>query len=61
MPAFIGIAMLRLRKDLKFYAEKYETPFYGLLKMYLLMEKQHNRGQEGGVMAFCALVRDKSD
>jgi|Transcript_4452 amidophosphoribosyltransferase len=42
-----GLALLRLRKDLSFYADKYGTPLYGLHKMYLLMEKQHNRGQDG--------------
>ena len=41
-----GIAMLRLKKPLQHYVEKYGTPFYGLNKMYLLMEKQHNRGQD---------------
>ena len=42
-----GVAMLRLLKPLSFYQEKYGSPFYGLNKMYLLMEKQHNRGQDG--------------
>lgn len=42
-----GIALLRLKKDLSFYLEKYGTAFYGLNKMQLLMEKQHNRGQDG--------------
>lgn len=42
-----GIAMIRLRKPLQYYKEKYGTWFYGLNKLYLLMEKQHNRGQEG--------------
>ncbi len=42
-----GVAMLRLLKPLKFYQKKYGTAFYGLNKMYLLMEKQHNRGQDG--------------
>ena len=42
-----GIALVRLRKPLEFYKEKYGTCFYGLNKLYLLMEKQHNRGQEG--------------
>ncbi|MDA0945648.1 MAG: hypothetical protein RLZZ314_715 [Bacteroidota bacterium] len=46
-----GIAMLRLKKPLQHYAEKYGTPFYGLNKMYLLMEKQHNRGQDGAGLA----------
>ncbi len=42
-----GIAMVRLLKPLDYYQEKYGTWQYGLQKMYLLMEKQHNRGQEG--------------
>ncbi len=42
-----GIAMIRLRKPLEYYKEKYGTEFYGLNKLYLLMEKEHNRGQEG--------------
>lgn len=42
-----GIAVLRLKKPLEFYLEKYGTAFYGLNKMYLMMEKQHNRGQDG--------------
>lgn len=41
-----GVAMIRLRKPLSFYKEKYGTEFYGLDKLYLLMEKEHNRGQE---------------
>jgi amidophosphoribosyltransferase len=41
-----GIAMVRLLKPLDFYQEKYGTWQYGLQKMYLLMEKQHNRGQK---------------
>jgi amidophosphoribosyltransferase len=46
-----GIALLRLKKPLQFYLEKYGTAFYGLNKMYLLMEKQHNRGQDGAGLA----------
>jgi amidophosphoribosyltransferase len=46
-----GIAMLRLRKPLEFYIEKYGTWNYGLQKMYLMMEKQHNRGQDGAGIA----------
>jgi len=42
-----GIAMLRLLKPIEYYHKKYGTAFYGLNKMYLLMEKQHNRGQDG--------------
>ncbi len=46
-----GIALLRLKKPLQYYTEKYGTAFYGLNKMYLLMEKQHNRGQDGAGIA----------
>ncbi len=46
-----GIAMIRLLKPLEYYKEKYGTAFYGLNKMYLLMEKQHNRGQDGAGLA----------
>jgi len=46
-----GIALLRLKKPLTFYKEKYGTAFYGVQKMYLLMEKQHNRGQDGAGFA----------
>ncbi len=46
-----GIALLRLRKPLEYYREKYGTSFYGLNKLYLLMEKQHNRGQDGAGVA----------
>ena len=42
-----GIALLRLRKPLGYYLEKYRTPAYAANKLYLLMEKQHNRGQDG--------------
>ena len=42
-----GIVMIRLRKPLEYYQKKYGTAFYGLDKLYLLMEKQHNRGQDG--------------
>jgi len=46
-----GIALLRLKKPLDFYKEKYGSAFYGIQKMYLLMEKQHNRGQDGAGLA----------
>ena len=46
-----GIALLRLLKPLSYYQEKYGTPFYGIHKMYLLLEKQHNRGQDGAGIA----------
>jgi len=46
-----GIAVIRLLKPLEFYKEKYGTAFYGVNKMYLMMEKQHNRGQDGAGFA----------
>jgi amidophosphoribosyltransferase len=46
-----GIAMIRLLKPLEYYREKYGTAFYGVNKMYLMMEKQHNRGQDGAGFA----------
>lgn len=46
-----GIALLRLLKPLDYYKEKYKTSFYGIQKMYLIMEKQHNRGQDGAGLA----------
>lgn len=46
-----GIALLRLKKPLQFYLDKYGTAFYGLHKLHLLMEKQHNRGQDGAGVA----------
>ena len=46
-----GIAHIRLLKPLEYYKEKYGTAFYGVNKMYLLMEKQHNRGQDGAGLA----------
>lgn len=46
-----GIALLRLLKPLEYYKEKYGSTFYGIHKMYLLMEKQHNRGQDGAGIA----------
>lgn len=46
-----GISLIRLLKPLEFYKEKYGTAFYGVNKMYLMMEKQHNRGQDGAGFA----------
>ena len=51
-----GIAMIRLLKPLEYYKKKYGTAFYGLDKMYLLLEKQHNRGQDG--VGFASLKFD---
>lgn len=53
-----GIAFIRLRKPLEYYYNKYGTWKYGLDKLYLLMEKQHNRGQEGAGLA-CVKLRSK--
>ena len=46
-----GLAYIRLLKPLSYYQKKYGTAFYGLNKLYLLMEKQHNRGQDGAGIA----------
>ncbi|MFN4233355.1 MAG: amidophosphoribosyltransferase [Bacteroidia bacterium] len=46
-----GIALIRLKKPLQYYIDKYGTPLYGINKLYLLMEKQHNRGQDGAGVA----------
>ena len=46
-----GIALIRLRKPLQYYADKYGSVMYGINKLYLLMEKQHNRGQDGAGIA----------
>ena len=53
-----GVAMIRLLKPLEYYQEKYGTWMYGLNKLYLLMEKQHNRGQEGAGLACVKLQAD---
>ena len=42
-----GLALIRLLKPLEFYQEKYGSASYGLNKLYLMLEKQHNRGQDG--------------
>ena len=46
-----GLAFIRLRKSFSHYHQKYGTVMYGLNKLYLLMEKQHNRGQDGAGIA----------
>ena len=51
-----GVAMIRLLKPLDYYQQKYGTWMYGLNKLYLMMEKQHNRGQEGAGMACVKLA-----
>ena len=56
-----GVAMVRLLKPLEYYQEKYGTWMWGLNKMYLLMEKQHNRGQEGAGIACVKLEAEAGD
>ena len=46
-----GIAVVRLKKPLPYYHDKYGTALYGFNKLFLLMEKQHNRGQDGAGVA----------
>src|SRR5688572_10644099 len=46
-----GIALVRLKKPLAYYQEKYGTPLWGFSQLFLLMEKQHNRGQDGAGVA----------
>ena len=56
-----GIAVIRLLKPLEFYKEKYGSAFYGVNKMYLMMEKQHNRGQDGAGLASIKLDTKPGD
>ncbi len=56
-----GIAQIRLLKPLEFYKEKYGSAFYGVNKMYLMMEKQHNRGQDGAGFASIKLNTKPGD
>lgn len=56
-----GVAMVRLLKPLEYYQQKYGTWMYGLNKLYLLMEKQHNRGQEGAGLACVKLEADAGE
>ena len=53
-----GISLIRLLKPLEYYKEKYGSAFYGVNKMYLMMEKQHNRGQDGAGFASIKLDMD---
>ncbi len=53
-----GVAMIRLLKPLEYYQEKYGTWMYGLNKLYLMMEKQHNRGQEGAGLSAVKLASE---
>lgn len=50
-----GVAMVRLKKDLAYYKDKYDTCMWGFQRLYLLMEKQHNRGQDGVGIGCCKL------
>ncbi|MBD0779387.1 amidophosphoribosyltransferase [Maribacter sp. ANRC-HE7] len=56
-----GISVIRLLKPLSYYKEKYGTAFYGVNKMYLMMEKQHNRGQDGAGFASIKLDMDPGE
>ena len=56
-----GVAMIRLLKPLEYYQQKYGTWMYGLNKLYLLMEKQHNRGQEGAGLACVKMEADPGE
>ncbi|SFW54797.1 amidophosphoribosyltransferase [Cellulophaga fucicola] len=56
-----GISMIRLLKPLEYYKEKYGTAFYGVNKMYLMMEKQHNRGQDGAGFASIKLDMEQGE
>ncbi|RKE98727.1 amidophosphoribosyltransferase [Ichthyenterobacterium magnum] len=56
-----GIALIRLKKPLEYYKEKYGSAFYGVNKMYLMMEKQHNRGQDGAGFASIKLDTKPGD
>ncbi|MBC6999083.1 amidophosphoribosyltransferase [Cytophaga sp. FL35] len=56
-----GISVIRLLKPLEYYKEKYGTAFYGVNKMYLMMEKQHNRGQDGAGFASIKLDVDPGE
>ena len=53
-----GVAMIRLLKPLDYYEKKYGTRLYGMNKLYLMMEKQHNRGQEGAGIASVSLTKE---
>ena len=53
-----GVAMIRLLKPLDYYEKKYGSWAYGFNKLYLMMEKQHNRGQEGAGIASVSLNKE---
>jgi amidophosphoribosyltransferase len=50
-----GLALVRLKKPLSYFYDKYGTPLWGFQRLYLLMEKQHNRGQDGIGIGCCKL------
>ena len=52
---YCGLAFVRLRQPLSYYCRRYRDPAWGLRKLYLLMEKQHNRGQDGAGVAVVKL------
>ena len=56
-----GVALVRLLKPLDYYQEKYGSWQYGLSKLYLMMEKQHNRGQEGAGLACVKTLAEPGD
>ena len=56
-----GIALIRLKQPLQYYVDKYGTAFYGINKLHLLMEKQHNRGQDGAGVANIKLDMDPGE
>ena len=56
-----GIALLRLLKPLQYYNDKYGSLFFGIYKMYLMLEKQHNRGQDGAGFASIKLDMNPGD
>ena len=56
-----GLALIRLRKPFSYYQQKYGTVMWGLNKLYLLMEKQHNRGQDGAGVAAVKLNVGQTD
>ena len=55
-----GVAMIRLLRPLSYYEQKYGTWRYALNKLYLMMEKQHNRGQEGAGVACVNMEQETS-
>src|SRR5688572_10592961 len=56
-----GVALVRLKKPLSYFQEKYGSPLWGFTKLFLLMEKQHNRGQDGAGVACVKLDMPAGD